>query len=72
MLKTGRGLSSISEVKAVFIGEDGSMGFHTGQEYRMWLFYRYGYFYMSRQSLYSIAIPYETMTALKKNWRLIL
>lgn len=56
------------DIEAVFIGKDGSMGFTRDSTYELWLFYKNGKYYISRRSMSSVAIPYDTRTAIKKNW----
>lgn len=60
----------IKEITAVFKGRDGSMGFRKGQEYKLWYFEMNGRFYISRRFDNATAIPYDTMTAIKKNWNI--
>ncbi len=59
------------EITAVFIGKDGSCGFRNGETYKLWLFQIDGRYYLSKRNMNSIAIPYDTMAGLKKNWRII-
>ena len=61
----------VIKVKATFLGQDGSMGFHKGDRYDMWYFHKNGKFYMSKPHMRSTAIPYDTLPALEKNWRII-
>ena len=63
-------MSIVKEITAVFIGKDGSMGFKNGQEYKLWFFEKNNKHYISRRSENATAIPYDTMTALKKNWKI--
>lgn len=55
-------------IKAVFLGRDGSCGFRTGKEYDLWMFERNDKIYISRRSMDAMAIPYDTMAAVRKNW----
>lgn len=59
-----------ANIVATFIGKNGSMGFRTGKEYQLWLFEKNGKYYISRRSENAVAIPYDTMNAVKKNWKL--
>ena len=61
----------IIPIKAVFLGRNGSMRFKTGEVYDLWFFEKNGRYYVSRQSMDAIAIPYDTMTAFKKNWKIL-
>ena len=69
MLKLGRRLDMIAE----FIGTNGSMGFKTGNVYELWVFIRNSdkKIYVSRRKLCAKLIPYDTLTALYKNWNFI-
>lgn len=60
----------VKEITAVFKSKDGSMGFHTGQEYKLWYFEKGGRFYISRRFEDATAIPYDTIVAIKKNWEI--
>lgn len=55
-------------ITAIFIGANGSMGFRTGEEYKLWFFEKNCRYYISRRSMNAVAIPYDTMKAVKKNW----
>lgn len=59
------------EIKAKFLGKDGSCGFRNGQVYLLWIVQDRGKIYISRRSMDAMAIPYDTMSAVKKNWELI-
>ena len=59
------------EIRAKFIGRDGSMGFRNGSVYKLWIFYHYGKFLISRRDMNATAIPYDTMNAIKKNWEVV-
>lgn len=61
----------ILQIVAVFIGRDGSMGFRTGKEYKLWFFEKNGMYYISRRSENAVAIPYATMNAVNKNWTIV-
>ena len=58
----------IKTITAIFIGTNGSMGFRTGEEYKLWFFEANGRYYISRRSMNAVAIPYDTMKAVKNNW----
>ena len=58
----------VKEITATFKGRDGSMGFRRGQEYKLWYFEKNNRFYIGRPFEDAIAIPYDTITAIKKNW----
>ena len=60
----------INEITATFKGRDGSMGFRRGQEYELWFFKKDGKFYISRPYEDATAIPYDTLAAIKKNWKI--
>lgn len=60
----------VKEITAVFKGKNGSMGFRTGQEYKLWYFEKGGRFYISRPFEDATAIPYDTIAAIKKNWEI--
>lgn len=60
----------VKEITAVFKGKDKSMGFRTGQEYKLWYFEKGGRFYISRRLEDATAIPYDTIAAIKKNWEI--
>ena len=60
----------IEVIFAKFLGEDGSCGFKNGHTYRLYYFTMDGKYYISRPSLKATAIPYDTLTALRKNWRI--
>lgn len=59
------------EITARFIGKDGSCGFRNGIEYRLWIFQKHEKYYLSTRSMNATAIPYDTMNAIKKNWKII-
>ena len=59
------------EIKAEFIGTDGSMGFRKGKIYELWYFKKNNKFYISKRNLNATAIPYDTPTALNKNWKIL-
>lgn len=61
----------LREITAVFSGKDGSMGFRNGHEYKLWFFEKNGRYYISRRFEDAIAIPYDTMAALRKNWMFV-
>lgn len=69
-MRIGLSNSIAFEVTATFTGTDKSMGFRTGQEYKLFYFKKDGRYYISRRSFDAIAIPYDTLTALKKNWKI--
>ena len=56
-------------ITATFIGKDGSCGFKNGEIYKLWFFNSNWKHYISRPRMNAIAIPYDTMKALMKNWR---
>ncbi len=60
----------VKEITAMFKGKDGSMGFRTGQEYKLWYFEKNGRFYISRPFEDATAISYDTIAAIKKNWEI--
>lgn len=62
-------MQKVQEIIATFKGEDGSMGFRTGEEYKLWYMERRNKIYISRRSKYAIAIPYDTEIGFKKNWK---
>lgn len=60
----------VKEITAIFKGRDRSMGFRKGQEYKLWYFKKDGRFYISLPSEDAIAIPYDTIAAINKNWEI--
>ena len=60
----------IEVIFATFLGKDGSCGFKNGQTYRLYYFTKDGKYYIGRPYLNATAIPYDTLTALRKNWRI--
>lgn len=61
----------LQEIRATFIGRDGSCGFRKGKTYELWFSEKGGKYYISRRNFAATAIPYDTIEALKKNWQLI-
>lgn len=61
----------LQEIRATFIGRDGSCGFRKGKTYELWFSEKGGKYYISRRNFSATAIPYDTVEALKKNWQLI-
>lgn len=59
------------EIRARFIGQDGSNGFKKGMAYDLWMFQDHGKFIISRRNWKATAIPYDTMAAIKSNWEAI-
>ena len=59
------------EIKARFVGCDGSCGLRTGEVYELWMFNDFGKFIISRRNWEAKAIPYDTMSAVKKNWEVV-
>lgn len=59
------------EIRARFIGRDGSCGFKKGMAYDLWMFQDNGKFIISLRNWKAMAIPYDTMNAIKKNWEAI-
>ena len=64
-------LGVLQEIRARFIGRDGSCGFRKGKTYELWFSEKGGKYYISRRNFSATAIPYDTVEALKKNWQLI-
>lgn len=58
------------EITAVFIGKD-SCGFRHGETYKLWMFQKCGEYYLSKRDMDAIAVPYDTMNAIRKNWKII-
>lgn len=58
------------EITAVFIGKD-SCGFKNGETYKLWLFNNGRKYYLSRRNENAIAIPYDTMDGIRKNWKIV-
>ena len=58
------------EITAVFIGKD-SCGFRNGETYQLWMFQKNGKYYISRRSMNAMAVPYDTMSGIRKNWKII-
>lgn len=61
----------LTEIKAEFIGKDGSMGFKKGKIYELWHFVKGNKIYISKRNINAVAIPYDTIIALKKNWKIL-
>lgn len=58
------------KIEAEFIGKDGSCGLHTGQRYPIEIRqHEAGDFANYRVYVFSLGIPYDTMEAIKKNWK---
>ena len=55
------------QCRAVFIGQDGSMGYRNGQSYDLMIMIRDRRIWVSSQ--YASICPYDTMRALLKNWK---
>lgn len=55
-------------IRAKFIGRDGSCGFNNNMIYELWMVRADGKIYISRRNLSCTAIPYDTMEAFSKNW----
>jgi len=61
----------IIEIRAVFLGKNGSCGFRQGESYDLWMFYdSKGRIRISRRNMDATAIPYDTQKALEKNWKI--
>lgn len=58
------------EITATFIGKD-SCGFKNGETYKLWMFQKNGKYYLSRRSMDAIAVPYDTMNGIRKNWKIV-
>lgn len=64
----GRWMKEIGKnVRLVFVGENGSMGLRTGQAYEVDIYSGNGYIYVKWDEL--SACPYESLSALYKNWK---
>ena len=61
----------LQEIRATFIGRDGSCGFRKGKTYELWLSKKDGKYFISRRNFSATAIPYDTAEALKKNWQIL-
>lgn len=62
----------IVEIRAVFLGKNGSCGFLQGESYDLWMFYdSKGRICISRRNMDAIAIPYDTQKGFEKNWKII-
>ena len=59
------------EITAMFIGSDRSMGFRTGEVYKLWIMKKPNVIYISRRSMNARAIPYDTEKAVRKNWEIM-
>lgn len=53
---------------AVFIGADGSCGFKHGERYDIRILIHHKKIHVGRQGGYVALVPYDTMSALMKNW----
>ena len=58
------------EITAVFIGKD-SCGFKNGETYKLWILQKNGKYYLSKRSESALAVPYDTMNGIRKNWKII-
>lgn len=53
---------------ALFIGADGSCGFTHGKRYDIRIFIHSKKIYVGKQGGYAAFVPYDTVSALMKNW----
>lgn len=58
------------EITAIFIGKD-SCGFKNGETYKLWMFQIDGKYYLSKRNENAMAIPYDTMNGIRKNWKIV-
>lgn len=58
------------EITAIFIGKD-SCDFKNGETYKLWMFQKNGKYYLSRRSMDAMAVPYDTMNGIRKNWKIV-
>lgn len=61
-------MKEIKDMKAIFIGEDGSMGFKNGQTYRIRTECRENMIYVLE--IHGLFCPYSNIEAFLRNWRL--
>ena len=62
-------MQKLKEITATFLGKDGSYGFHTGEQYDLWMFRdQKNRICISPRDMDAIAIPYDTQNAFNKNW----
>ena len=66
----GRGDNYIS-VHAIFIGEDGSMGFQKNRQYELHMSLRYNQVIIQTRNPFRKVCPYDTMKGFLKNWKIV-
>lgn len=64
-------LGVLQEIRARFVGRDGSCGFRNGRIYELWLSKKDGKYFISRRNFSATAIPYDTAEAVAKNWEIL-